>query len=255
MTAIQRWFTVLIVALWTIGTGSLFASAELVGLWLMNEGQGDTIADNSGNDHTGKILGGVAWVDGQYGKALEFDGASGEVRIPNSDELNVEHFTVMAWINVPKVIGDWQIIVTHGVAPLRNFGFYVNKTGAIHHSFSIKNGTWNSIDGTTIITDGKWHHVCMTYDRKNFRLYVDGNIDKETQQNEKSDTVTDAVAIGGYAESPVAAWLKGKIDEVAVYNHAMTKDEIKNAMEGFKPATVESKGKLSTVWAQMKLGY
>ncbi|MBC8232975.1 hypothetical protein H8E77_25815, partial [bacterium] len=61
-----------------------------------NEGKGDTVKDLSKNGNDGEIVGEVDWVDGKYGKALEF-GEQGEVKAPYIP-LNDKSFTVCLWV-------------------------------------------------------------------------------------------------------------------------------------------------------------
>ena len=78
------------------------ASAEAIGVWLFDEGNGNTVKDVSGNGHHGEIIGEVAWVDGKFESALEFDG--GHVLVPHEDVMNLRQWTITAWIKVPKIV-------------------------------------------------------------------------------------------------------------------------------------------------------
>ena len=62
-------------------------SADVVALWLFDEGQGDTVKDSSGNDNNG-VIEGAEWTNGKFGSALKFDGETTRVVIPTSDSLN-----------------------------------------------------------------------------------------------------------------------------------------------------------------------
>ena len=57
------------------------ASADAIGVWLFDEGNGKIVKDLSGNGHHGEIIGEVAWADGKFETALEFDG--GHVSVPH----------------------------------------------------------------------------------------------------------------------------------------------------------------------------
>ncbi len=74
------------------------ATAEVVGVWLFDEGKGKTVRDASGNGHDGEIIGEVAWADGKFEKALEFDG--GHVLVPHDNVMNLRQWTMTAWIKV-----------------------------------------------------------------------------------------------------------------------------------------------------------
>ena len=67
----------------TISNGYIEANIDpesVVGIWLLDEGQGTTVQDTSGNENDGKIVN-AEWTEGKFGKGLEFDGIS-HVEIP-----------------------------------------------------------------------------------------------------------------------------------------------------------------------------
>jgi len=82
----------------------------IMGAWPMDEGSGDTVKDISGHGHDGRINGGTKWVDGKFGKALEFNGA-GWVSIPSTPELQIgKQLTMMAWF-FAKDISTWRQLI------------------------------------------------------------------------------------------------------------------------------------------------
>ena len=89
--------------------GITSASADAIGVWLFDEGDGNVVKDLSGNGHHGEIIGEVAWADGKFETALEFDG--GHVSVPHEDVMNLRQWTMTAWIKVPKVVDPYQIIL------------------------------------------------------------------------------------------------------------------------------------------------
>ena len=67
--------------------GIISASADAIGVWLFDEGAGEIVKDVSGNGHHGEIVGEVAWSEGKFDNALEFDG--GHVLVPHEDVMNL----------------------------------------------------------------------------------------------------------------------------------------------------------------------
>jgi hypothetical protein len=226
------------------------ARAELVGSWLFDEGGGDVAEDSSGNGNHGQINN-ADWVDGQFGGALEFSGGSSNVEIPHADELSVQEFTLMAWINVPDFTGGWQTLVTqHTDGPTRNYGLFINDgSGLIHYSFTAANA-WNSFNASTSVVTGDWRHVAATYDMENFICYVDGENDGQTARNLEPDTADTLITIGSWIGG---GWIQGAIDEVALFNHALTQEEIQAFVAGgLAVLAVEPGGKLSSTWGHLK---
>ena len=227
-----------------------YVKADLVGLWLFDEGTGTVAKDSSRGGNSGKINN-ATWTDGKYGKGLEFNGTNANVEIQHASVLSVETFTLMAWMNVPGFTGNWQTIVTQNTdGPTRNYGLFINNgSGLIHYSFTAGNA-WQSFNAGSNVVDGKWHHIAATYDRKVFICYVDGEIDGQTPNALKPDTVKTVITIGSWIGG---GWLKGVIDEVALFNNPLKQNEIKQIVaNGLVSKAVDSQGKLATTWGNLK---
>ncbi|MFC1715855.1 LamG domain-containing protein [Candidatus Poribacteria bacterium] len=230
-----------------------YAGADLVGLWAFNEGSGGVAGDSSGNGNDG-VINNAVWADGIYGGALEFNGKNANVEVEYSPELSAEEYTLMAWINVPGFTGGGQTIATQLAednAPSRNYWMSINAGGRIDTSFSSNSGnTWQILSATSRIVDGEWHHIAVTYNKALFRCYVDGVVDGEKPIDgepvpDKADTVmTIGSAVG-------AGWILGRLDEVALYNHALSEDDINDVMLGLS-SSVEPADKLATSWGGIK---
>ena len=81
-----------------------------VGMWLFDEGKGDTTIDYSGNKNDGILKSAPKWVDGKFDNALEFNGLNTYVEVPYPDEFTLETFTIMAYIKTSET-ADWSGIV------------------------------------------------------------------------------------------------------------------------------------------------
>jgi hypothetical protein len=225
-----------------------------VGMWLFDEDKGDTAKDSSGNGNDGKITG-AKWVDGKFGKALSFNGTSDFVEIPHADILTVDkEVTVTAWIitdryEVPGA--GYQGIVAKS-NDTRSYSLYTTASGVVHFSTA---GV-----GTTSIAKvplNEWVHITAVVVDGKHRYYFNGNLDSETGAGIKlpglSDTAT--VLIGKTHEG--SREFKGIIDEVAIFNVALTADDIKTIVDsGLSRAlgitAVSPLGKLTITWAVIK---
>ncbi|MCY4404515.1 MAG: LamG domain-containing protein [Candidatus Poribacteria bacterium] len=224
----------------------------LVGAWLMDD-KGDTVSDSSGNDLDGNIAkGNPKWVDGKFGGAMQFGGAD-MVTVADDAALDLKSFTLSAWINIPKISGAWQIIASkENRGPTgRNYGLFGHiNTGVVHYSFTT--GGWKSFDGKTVITNGAWHHVVATYEKPDFKLYIDGEVDAQVAPNTDPDSHDNFLFIGGCDIGNY--WMTGSIDEVVLYNKALDADDINTLMNNsFTDALdVQPGGKLVTTWSKIK---
>src|SRR2546427_5101989 len=98
-----------------VGVSTVPASAQTSGLvaaYGFSEGAGPTVADASGNNHTGTLGGGVTWTAaGRYGSALVFNGA-GFVTIPDTAALQLTTaMTLEAWVNPTTVSSVWRDVI------------------------------------------------------------------------------------------------------------------------------------------------
>jgi hypothetical protein len=227
-----------------------------VAVWLFEEGAGKTVEDASGNGHDGKFAGSPKWVKAKFGTGLELPGdAGGYVVVDSTKKLELETLSIEAWVKVKEGTGKWQGIVCKQKAGCtnRNYGIWVNvNTSVLHAQIGANGACAFSIDGTTDITDNKWHHLAFTYDGKMGRVYVDGKLENEAP-NAQSFQSGDPITIG-VPNLDNANGLKGIIDEIRISNVARTEAEIQEAVDvGLAQIlSVEPGGKLATRWGYIK---
>ena len=225
-------------------------NADVVGIWLFDEDKGKVVKDASGNGHDGEIVGKVDWAAGKFGASLKFDG--GNVKIPHQDNMNLEQFTITAWVKVPAVVEPYQMIVGKEAWPDRNYSMWI-RPGVMTFGFTTPGAAQDIQVGSKEVTDGQWHFVTGVYDKKSLMPYVDGALLNPQGAAVKPATNQAPLMIG--AQPPNGGGpLKGQIDEVAVYNTALKEKEIKSIMEGLAEQlkAVEPGGKLATMWARIK---
>ena len=97
--------------------------------------------------------------------------------------------------------------------------------------------------------EGEWTHLAATYDGQVQKIYYNGTLKESQKVTGKIDTNDVPVSVGRNNEGDREHYV-GLIDEVAIWNKALTKDEIKEAMEII--ASVEAKNKLSSRWGAIK---
>ena len=227
-----------------------------VAVWLFEEGAGNVVKDASGNGHDGEFEGSPKWVKAKFGTGLEFPGdAGGYVVVDSTKKLELEELSIEAWVKVEESTGKWQGMVCKQQAGCnnRNYGIWVHVDKSTLHAQIGANGACAfSIDGTSDITDNKWHHLAFTYDGKMGRLYVDGELETEAP-NDQAFQSGDPITIG-VPNLNNANGLKGIIEEIRISNAARTEEEIQEAMDlGLATIlSVEPGGKLSTRWAYLK---
>ena len=229
----------------------------LVGMWLFDEGSGDAANDSSGKGNKGTIHGGAEWVDGKFGKALSLDGSDDYVEIPHDDSLMVGGgHTIAFWVKLTKVpTGGMAVLTKDDWAP----GFWWDANIIRHHTHDPA-ATLHYVDAAWK-PDTEWHHVAVTWDGEEFEVYLDAdsigsgvtgaNIGRNPL-TEKPFLIGIYLATGQHGQW--GAFLHATIDEVVVFNTALSGDDIGTVMtEGLNTLTnVEPAGKLATTWAAIR---
>ncbi len=199
-----------------------------VGYWPLDEGEGTTAGDSSGNGNSGRIYG-ATWVDGKFGKALSFDGVDDYVEIPDSESLDLTSFTVEVWVYPREIKSDYQPLIVKGEQE-RNYGLLIRPDEMrIHFSFKRTDGTWAASDSVGSLTLNAWNHVAMTYDGSKLRLYLNGQLDREVAESGTPMQSGAPVRIGKGIS--MFTPFKGMIDEVRIYNRALSTSEIEEYYE------------------------
>ena len=231
---------------------------SITGMWLFNEGKGGTAADASGNGNDGEIHG-AKWVDGKFGKALEFNGTDNWVEVPHSNTVAFKagvSFTITLHFKGPKVAGALvgkNYEDTSQVVPwylLWNGGADNKVTLYLRDSAS----TSFRADGLTDIGDDKWHFVVGRADADTGKasIWIDGKMEAETDFNEKDGygTGEGVFHVGRHYDR----YTEGIIDDVALFNVALAEEDIEFLMENGVEvaAAVEPVNKLTTTWGRIK---
>lgn len=215
---------------------SVVARAELVGYWKLNEGKGTTFLDETDYWTDGTIAPWdatrVKWsTAGHDANCLDFVSATGPFPMCDAPVkaglLDIKEATVSFWMNMPASFQAWgPILVLLG----QGADHSVECDGAAD-LFIADFGTDTYGDLKTSgakLNDGKWRHVAITYSAtaKTMTVYVDG-LAKSSQAFTSSDPVT-AVRIGGPRSRTQWRRYLGRLDDVAVWNHALSAADIKN---------------------------
>ena len=239
-----------------------FVEAELTDGLVMylpfDEGQGDVAGDLSGNDHNGSLEG-PEWTEGAFGKALSFNGEDAFVEVPFSDDfLITEGITLGAWItaNVP-FDPQWKGVIN---AQQSTYGPFLMQTGGDSKAevglFLV--GAWTWLRSSQSLEPGVFHHVVAVYDMNDgLHIYFDGELDDgEGSAGVKPGAIDEAPGesiVVGHNYGYEGRFWDGDIDEVVIYNRALSADEV--AQLYLAPpvaAAVEPGNKLAVTWGQMK---
>ena len=213
----------------------------LVAAYGFDEGSGTSVTDASGNGNNGTISNATWAATGKYGKALQFNGSSATVNIPDSASLHLTTgMTLEAWVNPSTVNANWRDVIYKG-----NDNYYLEATSSNASKPDaglIAGGSYADAYGTAALTANSWSYLTETYDGSNLRLYVNGTLVATTAHTGSITTSTNQLQIGG--DSIYGQYFAGMIDEVRIYNTALTATQIQTD-QTTPVSTVSAPGTLS----------
>ena len=189
-----------------------------------------TVSDSSGNGHAGTIRE-AQFVPGRFGNALQFDGANDWVTVADAASLDLtSSFTLEAWVR-PGASGAWRTVVLKEGSGFSSYELYANNpdVSAPSSFFTPVGAAARSVHGTSALPINAWTHLAATYDGTNMRLYVNGALVRSVARTGTIRTSGGALRIGGN-QTWGGEWFAGLIDEVRVYNRALSASEIQSDM-------------------------
>lgn len=226
-------------------------SAEDLVLHLsFDELNGKVSKDSSGFRNDVTFTGSPKLVDGKFGKAMDFDGKThGEVPDHSSIDI-VDGITIELWA---KLRAGSAIHTGLEKGPAWGPGLYtlapLYNGGSLLQFFDLPDNCDDENIGGNIL-DGEWHFMAGTWDGKTIKLYIDGVLDRELACKGELVPNNGALYIGARGGSD--RYLTGALDEIKMYNYALTEDELLTDMDNPLLLNVEPKGKLTTTWARLK---
>jgi chitodextrinase len=206
------------------------ATNGLVAAYGFNESSGVAATDSSGNNNNGTISNATRSTSGKYGGALSFNGAkkNNYVSIPDSTPLHLTSgMTLEAWINPASVTGSWRTVILKERPGGMAYSLYANND-ANRPVGQIFNTAERNAQGTASVALNTWTHLSTTYDGSSLRLYVNGVQVSSVPASGNIINSTGLLKIGGNAVW--GEWFNGLIDEVRVYNRALSAAEIQTDM-------------------------
>ena len=218
-------------------------NGELVGYWTFDKADGAN--DVSGNGNDGILHGNPKSVAGKSGEALEFNGSTDYVEIPDAPALSeLDALSLSAWIQ-PLKLGAWVAVAEKGIHLNWSYGFFIEPDATL--SFEVSTGPANNLVccvGNVELEIGEWYHIFGSYDGKTVKAYVDGKLAGEMPG-------ADAVHITEGLPFTIGSrngqnHFAGAVDEVAFWNEAISVEE------SMEPLPVKPRGKLATVWGALK---
>lgn len=237
----------------------------LVSYWSFNEDsiRGDKVSDLWGDNH-GTLIEDPLEVEGKYGEALEFTGAN-HIDIPDSDTLDLTtgEVSVTTWV-LRTGPGETERggIVEKGTGGTDNTPLLLREWNAGTVDFEVRSleatpeRNWAKLQSDSIaLIDDVWVFLAGTFDGQDQKIYVNAKLDG-TLANPGGYTNNDLMLRIGWDPHAQERHFVGVIDEVAIYDRALTPNEVEQNMNASLGITsVDPAGKLSSTWGEIKAGF
>lgn len=190
------------------------------------------VNDESGNGNNGTIRGGVSKSNDRHGKAnkaMQFNGSNGYILVPNSTSLQspINALSVTSWIwidgyNGLKAVG---IINKTNTSSYGQYGLSYHEWSEPHRiGFNYNQGN-KGIVASINLRLSMWHFVAAIYDGNYITIYVDGNKIGSTASTGSITKDDNPLTIG--IDTPGSTeYLKGKLDDIRIFNRALTAQEV-----------------------------
>ena len=191
---------------------------------------GSTVADSSGNGNTGTTNATTWTTAGRVGSALVFNGMTSWVTVPDSGTLDLQSaLTIEAWIYPTVAPAGWATILAKeragGLVYYLHAGSYNPSPPAT--GIVVPSGE-QTLYGVAQLPANAWTHLAVTYDGTAQRMFVNGNQVSMRAQTGLVTVSTGALRLGGNGQ--FGEYFQGRIDEVRIYNRALTVDQIRADM-------------------------
>ncbi|MBD2458120.1 hypothetical protein H6G80_29150 [Nostoc sp. FACHB-87] len=190
--------------------------------------------DSSGHGLHGTVYGATLTKDrfGNPNSAYQFDGIDDYIEIAHNDLLNLtDNFTISLWINQPEdnSLRGYRLIdkTTAGVNDGYNFDTYDGSTG---RRLRLTGGKQN-VSAHTTYSLNEWHHVAVVFSKGVSTFYLDGNLDGSGQHHSEAVNTNSLTLKIGAAHNSHTEFFKGVIDDVRIYNRALSEKDIQELYE------------------------
>ncbi len=263
---VQTFFCILLLLLPVLCVDAERDEATVAGNWTFEDG---TATDTSKNSINGEFVGNPKAVEGIVGKALQFDGESHGINIPDTPLINTggpyTDRTIAAFFKCHDIsINQKQMIFQEGGAT-RGLCLYVYDGEVYVGGWNRAQYNWDGAWMSERIRSNRWHHVAVVIrdaadkvENDKLEMWLDGKlVGKEAGGQLYAHTNNTSIGYvtqktiyhDGIEDLSNVGWFGGIIDEVIVYNSAFDNADFTKIAQ---PLSVEPEGKYTTTWGYLK---
>ena len=194
--------------------------------------------DSSGNDLHGTEMGDPTYEAGVFGQAISLDGDGDYVDCGLDPKFDITDFiTFTYWIKVVAFDKGWNTVLSRGDGSWRSSR--AGENNFMEAAVSGTTGDWTY--GVTDVDDGEWHHIGWVYDGTMNYLYVDGEVDATEESTGQINVSSYPLWIGDNSQATGRFWT-GLIDDVLIFNRALSQEEVQRIMQSSTSETPQALG-------------
>ncbi len=222
-------------SVWTLANDELTIQQALQGsasglqaAWSFSAGSGTTVTDWTGNGHD--ITGfSATWATGKYGSGMHFTRSSSQrATLGSASELSLTGaITVSLWCKFDSLSGEQNLLSKY---ELGGYGLDISSTGQMEFSVYVGGQYRVASESISNYSTGTWYHLVGVYDGATVKLYRNGVLRSSVNQTGSIGTSSIPVSLGANQDlSPTTFYrdfLNGTLDEVRIYNVALTSTEV-----------------------------
>ena len=198
---------------------------------LCHEGTGSVVKDYSPYKNHGSVYGGVTWVDGPWGWALELDGSSGYLLVNDSPSLkNLSAVSVEIWIN-PILDGNAHDIVSKSRDNLDGSFWLRIRSYYDDIRFFVRIAGTNYGSPTHALVSGVWQHAVGVYDGSSLYLYYNGDLVGSSSAATGTLSTDEPLLIGRENVAGYEYYYSGMLALPRIYNLVLSPEEVKHHFE------------------------
>ncbi|WP_296381758.1 choice-of-anchor D domain-containing protein [Winogradskyella sp.] len=161
-------------------------------------------------------------------RSVYFDGAVDYIDMEDKLDLDPTGFTISAWVKRDAAdTGEVSILSKRDAAFTQGYDLRMRNTNQLRIYW--RNGSNQSLSSNTVIPDDEWHHVAAIYDGSSVYLYIDGVLDNSANRTAPIAT-NESFYIAAAGKNTPVQHFQGNIDEVRVWDTALTEDQLRFVM-------------------------
>jgi hypothetical protein len=217
--------------------------ANTVALWLFDEGSGNTVLDETMNDHDGTLKSDAIikrlpeWRPGKFDRSMRFNkDFENYIEVPHSNDLNLgDEFTLEAWVKTAgeedsTPLDPYYYAILDKTSPdgfnhLEGYSFYI--TGGYARLNLYKSPDFGEVYSVSRIDDDRWHYIAAVWNGTHFKMHIDGVLEERALFNLSFNKSSDNLAIGKRISTIGGKmYFNGQMDGVKISDVAYTSEEI-----------------------------